>query len=108
MFISDRDNKSYVSSEDIEEYVMLLAYLTQSYIVTHTTALNCYYNDHTLSECDDAQALSEEDRILLGDLGFHVSDLCSRLEGFSGVDTSLSLRTNTLLVMMKFFAEELE
>ena len=90
------------SAEDVEEYITLLAYLLQSYVVIHTPVLCGYHNDHPLCDHDDShiREFSQEDLRFLQDLKYHVSSLSGRCDSFLKEGQFLSLRTNLLLHMM--------
>ena len=87
------------SAEDVEEYITLLAYLLQSYVVIHPP-VHGYHNDHPLCDHDDIREFSQEDLSYLENLKYHVSSLSGRCGSFLKEGQFLSLRTNLLLHMM--------
>ncbi|XP_028391247.1 uncharacterized protein LOC114516078 [Dendronephthya gigantea] len=89
------------SAEDVEEYVTLLAYLLQSYVVIHMPSLHGYHNDYSLCYHDDVKEFSQEDLSYLKDLESYISKLQGRCEEFLKEDHHLSLRTVLLFHMMR-------
>ncbi|CAB4008419.1 Hypothetical predicted protein [Paramuricea clavata] len=92
------------SAEEVEEYITLLAYLLQSYVVIHSPGLHGYHNDQPLCDHDGVSEFSQDDLSCLEELNSHVLRLGERCGSFLREGQLLSLRTNVLLYMMAVVA----
>ena len=97
----ERGDRCDYSTEDVEEYITLLAYLLQSYVVMRSSILRGYHNDHPLCYHDGFREFSQEDLGYLENLNDYVSDLHTRCNSFLKRGESLSVRSKLLLYMMK-------
>ena len=101
LLLERSDGRCSYSTDAVEEYVTLLAYLLQSYVAMHSPILHGYHNDHPLCYHGDVRKFSQEDLRYLKNLKCYVSDLHARCKSFLREGESLSVRTKLLLYMMK-------
>lgn len=99
-FFVDHSDQFGYTEQDVEEYVTLLAYLMQSYLVLRSSTLRRYHNDYPLCDHDNIIQFRPGDITLLKDLEVHVSALRNRCQRFVKEGQRISSRTKLLLVLM--------